>query len=145
MKMSTIAVAILVMFVGMAVSAGSKITWEQYKRDCGVAAQEANEARAKSNFITKYKGKSIIWSGVIVSIDNDGFDRMEAYSELYVRVKMSPSDSIIADLKLRFPKKYKDRLLKLNKGDTITFLGTISSMGGSILDHVIIVSKFKVK
>jgi hypothetical protein len=119
-----------------------KSSWIQYRNVCGNKAQMANEARAKENFNKKYKGKSIVWSGVIVSIDNDGWDRMEAYSELIVCVKMSPSDSVFIDLNLRFPKKFKSKLLKLNKGDNITFWGEIYSMGGTFLPHVILVNKF---
>lgn len=117
-------------------------SWNQYIGLCGNGSQELNMARAKDYFNKLYQNKSIEWSGTISSIDNDGFDSMEAYCNLVVRVKMSPSDSFIADLMLYIPKEFKAQLLELNKGDSITFSGKIFSMGGRISDHIIKVYSF---
>src|SRR5438105_1063561 len=37
----------------------SKITWNQYIKDCGPTAQNANEAHSAQIFNEKYKGKTI--------------------------------------------------------------------------------------
>lgn len=113
------------------------VTWEQYRSDCGTDAQEKNEARSKKIFLEKYKGKEVHWQGEVESIDNDGLDSMEAYSDYQVRIKMPNSDSILADILLRFPKANEGYVLSLNKGDIIEWKGIIIKMGGVILDHSI--------
>ena len=44
------------------------ITWEQYLADCGLKAQEVNEARSAQLFAEKYRGRLIRWSGTIVRV-----------------------------------------------------------------------------
>ncbi len=130
------------MVLGIQASA-QEISWAQYRASCGAKAQEENMARAKDTFNKYFSGRTVTWTGKVASIDNDGLDNMNAYSELIVRVKMSPSNSILADLTLRFPKKMKESILQLNKGDSISFTGKITTMGGSILDHEIVISSFR--
>jgi len=109
------------------------ITWEQYLADCGLKAQEVNEARSAQLFAEKYRGRLIRWSGTIVSTSEGFWGR---YSLL---VLMSPTESAFgtSDLSLEAPLGMKNTILSLNKGDRIVFDGKITSQGGHFINHKI--------
>ena len=86
------------------------ITWEQYLADCGLKAQEVNEARSAQLFAEKYRGRLIRWSGTVVSTSEGFWGR---YSLL---VLMSPTESAFgtSDLSLEAPLGMKNTILSLN-------------------------------
>lgn len=109
----------------------TSITWVAYMADCGVKAQEQNEARTERKFKQKYKGKRIRWRGRVVNIDTAFLS-----SGFTISVKMSPSDeSLVSDLSLSIPRTFESLVLALNKADLIEFVGTINSQGGPLSNH----------
>ncbi len=117
-----------------------RITWQQYRQDCGVKAQEVNQAKTEEVFRTKYEGKAISWEGTVVSVREGLFGG--PYS---VHVKMEPSESLGSDLTLSVPVRFKDTVLSLRKGSILRFEGSIVQQGGVFLDHMIDVSGLEKK
>jgi len=111
-------------------------TWAQYRADCGEDAQERNEAKTEEIFRQKYKGKTVCWSGTVVST-SEGF----LSSDYTVTVRMAPSDAMFSDIVLHVPQKMKTFVLSLNEGDAIAFEGTLRFQGGPLSSHTIDVAK----
>ena len=65
------------------------------------------------------------------------------WSETVMRVKMDPSDSMLADIKLKIPKSMKDKLMTFEKGQYVAFKGKIMYLGTTLSDHVVEVENFK--
>jgi endonuclease YncB( thermonuclease family) len=125
-----------------AAGATTEITWEKYVEDCGLKAQDVNEAKTEANFRDKYKGKPVRWSGQVVSVKEKPIG--EGY---FVGVRMTPSESILSsssDLTLSVLKKHKEKVLALKKDDMIEFAGKLSTQGGRVLNHDIEAEDFKV-
>lgn len=110
------------------------ISWEQFLADCGLDAQEANEAKTERSFREKYKGNAIEWEGVIDSVRENPLGE-----DFLVGVRMSPTQSKLggSDLTLSADKELEEQLLALKKGQKVRFCGTLRKQGGRILDHII--------
>lgn len=111
--------------------AASDIGWDQFLADCGLAAQEENEARTEEAFRRDYRDRIVEWTGRVDSVSEsltDGFT---------VGVAMDPTESILgsSDLWLSVPPRMRQDVLALNKGDKITFVARIQRQGGRILNH----------
>ena len=115
-----------------------KLTWKKYHAICGAK----NESREK-NF-EKIKGMSILWVGNIAEITKDiALGDNPRWLENVIRVKMDPSDSLVADCRLRIPKALKDKMMAVEKGQYIAFKGKINYLGTKLSDHVVEVENFK--
>jgi hypothetical protein len=123
-----------------ATAAAPPITWEQYYKDCGLAAQEANSARSEAIFHAKYEGKKIEWTGTVHSVDAGWFGGFD------VSILISPTDSSFSgfDIIGRAKNDQKSTILLLDKGSTITFAGVITRQGGSFTSHSITLTSIKV-
>jgi len=117
--------------------ADPSLTWLTYLADCGLKAQEANEARSAQAFETKFKGRLVQWSGTVDHTTEAWFGKYNVF------VRMDPTESAINgldvdagnDIILNVPSKLKSVVLGLNKGDGITFVGTLASQGGHFSNH----------
>jgi hypothetical protein len=135
---SLAAVAVLVAFALPLIAADSdsptRLTWDEYVTDCGLAAQKANQARTEKIFREKYKGKVIIWPGKVTSVSEklggNGFT---------IGVAMKPTESKLgsSDILLSAPDSFKNEAVSMNSGDAIRFVGKMTSQGGAILNHQI--------
>lgn len=112
----------------------SRITWEQFLGDCGLKAQEANQARTEKVFREKYLGKIIRWTGTVYSVQERNLS-----SGYTIHVLMQPTESVLGgpDLTLIAGERFKEQVLALNKGDVIRFSGNLIEQGGRILNHQI--------
>lgn len=109
----------------------TNIPWEQYVRDCGFEAQQANEARTVKAFREKYQGKVAEWSGTVQSITEI------AAESFALKVVMNPGDHERreADVCANAGREFEEKLLALNRGDKIRFAVKITSQGGYFLEH----------
>ncbi len=113
-------------------------TWEEYLKLCGNSIPERN-----LNF-EEVKGKIILWKGTFTKTDQDpAFKDHETWAPDVLRVKMEPSEGILADLRLRIPKAKAGKISSLTIGDSIVFKGKIMYLGDKITDHIIEVDDFK--
>ena len=112
----------------------SSITWEQFLADCGLEAQETNEAKTEKSFRVKYKGKTVSWEGVIDSVRENPLG-----DDFLVGIRMTPTQSILgrSDLTLSADKGLEETLLNMKKDQKVRFSGTLKTQGGRILDHTI--------
>ena len=82
--------------------------------------------------------------GKVAEITNDlALTGHRKWSEDVVKVKMDPSDSFLADIKLKIPKTMNDKLKTFKKGQYIAFKGKIKHLGTKLSDHVVEVENFK--
>ena len=94
--------------------------------------------------VAKVKGRSIMWKGTVAEILSDpALSDHRKWAPKVIRLKMDPSDGILADLRLRIPIKMQDKMLRYKKGDHIVFKGNIVYIGSRLADHVVQVDKFK--
>ena len=115
-----------------------KMTWKKYYALCG----GKNGSREK-NF-EKIKGRTIFWVGSVAEITKDiALAENRRWAENVIRVKMEPSDSLVADVRLRIPKEMSERMMAFEKGQFIGFKGKIMYLGTRLSDHVVEVEKFK--
>jgi hypothetical protein len=112
--------------------AASDITWPQFLSDCGREAQKANEARSEQVFDQKYAGRTVNWTGIV-----DSIRRKPIGSGYFVDVLMDPTQSNFGlyDLTLSAPDNMTEKVLSLNKGQKVEFMGRFSRQGGVILGH----------
>ncbi len=110
------------------------ITWEQFLADCGLEAQEANEAKTEKSFRVKYKGKTVSWEGVIDSVRENPLG-----DDFLVGIRMTPTQSIVgrSDLTLSADKRLEGKLLDMKKDQKVRFSGTLHTQGGRIMNHII--------
>ncbi len=114
--------------------APSVFQWEEFVRDCGLAAQKANQARTEQVFRDKYKDEVITWTGTVYFVAE-----AELGSGYFVDVSMNPTESRIdaSDITLFAAGSFRNAVVSLNKGDKIQFTGRLISQGGVILNHQI--------
>ena len=80
----------------------------------------------------KYYGKLVQWTGQVAEVDTTIFDK-----ELYVKFKHTER-SLISDVTVFFPKQEKASLLKLQKGDWVTYQGEIDNITvGVFINHTL--------
>jgi len=119
----------------------SQINWDDYLADCGLKAQEANEAKTEKLFREKYKGKPVSWTGVVDSV------REKPLSEGFaIGVQMKPTESVLgsADVSLFADKDLQDQVLNIKRGNTIKFSGKLEAQGGHLLNHTIALDNFEI-
>ena len=115
-----------------------KFTWKKYHHVCG-----KDNADRDANF-EKIKGKTIVWKGKVAEITEDvALGNHRTWAGDVIRVKMDPSDSIVADVRLRIPKQMVNDMNRFSKGDFIGFKGKIMYLGSRLGDHIVEVEKFK--
>jgi hypothetical protein len=112
----------------------SELSWTSYLADCGLKAQESNEARTEKLFRERYKGKVVHWSGIVDSVKEQEFSK-----GYYVGVRMTPTESALgaSDLTLSAVEQLQDKVLALEKGDNITFSGRLVAQGGRVVNHIV--------
>ncbi len=114
-----------------------KLTWKRYHKACG----KDNGDRI-DNF-NNFKDKTIVWHGKVAEIKyNSILQNHRIFSPKTIRIKMDPSDSLKADVKLKVPKEMEDKIDKVPKGAEILFKGKIKYLGNFTQDHVVEVEKF---
>ena len=117
--------------------AKKKMSWKKYHALCG-----AENGKREENF-EKIKGRTILWVGSIAEITKDiALGQNRRWAETVIRMKMKPSDSLVADVRLRIPKTMEDKMMALEKGQVIGFKGKIMYLGTRLSDHVVEVEKF---
>lgn len=116
-------------------------SWSEYLADCGLKAQEANEAKTEKTFREKYKGKTVQWSGFVDAIKESTFG--DGY---VVFIRMKPTDSALGlpDLSLSVRATLQDKMLELKKEQQVKFSGILERQGGRITGHDISVNKIEV-
>ncbi len=113
------------------------LSWKRYHKACG-----KDNGNRIDNF-EKIKNKSIVWHGTVVEIKyNSILQNHHIFSPKTIRIKMDPSDSLKADVKLKVPKAMGDKIDKVPKGAEILFKGKIKYLGNFTQDHVVEVEKF---
>ncbi len=113
-------------------------SWKKYHAACGAG----NDSR-EGNF-EKIKGKSIMWRGTVGEVLKDpALEGNRMFAEKVIRVKMEPSDGLVADVKLKLRKSDEEKVNSYEKGDNILFKGKIMYLGTRLSDHTIEVEKFK--
>ena len=118
--------------------AKKRLNWKKYHAVCGAK----NDSR-ESNF-DQVKGITIYWVGAIAEITKDpALSENRRWAENVIRVKMDPSDSLVADVRFRIPKDKKDKMESFEKGQYIAFMGKIMYLGTRLSDHVVEVQNFK--
>ena len=112
--------------------AATDITWNQFLADCGLTAQEDNEARTEAAFRRDYLENVVEWAGIVSSVSERDFT--EGFT---IGVTMDPTESVLggSDLWLSVPAGMRQDVLALNKGDAIAFVARIRRQGGVILNH----------
>lgn len=108
------------------------LTWADYRKKCGMAAQKENEATSEAVFRKEYAGRDVVWSGSVVAVSESVLGG--GYS---VTIRMQPSDSLVADVLLNVPKSLEGSILALKEGDTVKFTGRIKSQGGPFSYHTL--------
>lgn len=110
------------------------ILWTDFIADCGLKAQEVNEAKTEKVFRDKYEGKQVHWSGTIDSVREDPFG-----NGYLISVQMSPTESKLGgpDVTIAASNELHDRVLSLKSKDKISFRGRLKQQGGRILNHEI--------
>lgn len=111
----------------------TEITWEEYRSDCGVAAQEANEARTEEAFRRQYHRQVVEWSGRVESV-SEGFR-----GGYRIGIRMNPTDCVLpgSDLVLIGSARVQQQALNLRQGQNVRFVGRILSQGGTLTLHTI--------
>ena len=113
------------------------LTWARYHKICG-----ADNGDRIDNF-ENVRDKKIVWHGTVAEIKyNSVLEGHRIFSPKNIRVKMNPSDSLKADVKLKIPKEMEDKIKKVTKGAEILFKGKIKHLGNFSQDHVVEVTKF---
>ena len=116
----------------------NKLNWKKYYAICGAKNDEREE-----NF-EKIKGKTVLWVGTLAEITKDlALTDNPRWAENVIRIKMDPSDSLVADVKLRIPKAMTDKMMALEKGQYVAFKGKIMYLGTKLSDHLVEVENFK--
>ena len=108
------------------------ITWSQYVKDCGLDAQEKNEARTENTFQTSYKGRSVHWTGIVYSVRKQPIGK-----GFTVQIRMSPTESSLGtfDLTLSAGEDLQDEVSALNEGDKVEFEAVFKRQGGRVSSH----------
>ena len=115
-----------------------KLSWKKYHAICG----GKNDSR-EANF-EKAKGRTILWVGTVAEISKDvALGNNRYWAENVIRVKMDPSESLVADVRLRIPKAMAKKMMSFENGQHIAFKGKIMYMGTRLSDHVVEVENFK--
>ena len=131
-----------------------RLRWEAYWRDCGKDAQRTNQARTEEVFRQQWKGEVVRWSGVVTSVrkrtSGDGFiinvkmnpsdslvSKRTSGDGLTIKLEIKLSDSLVPDLGVMASGSFKEIVLGLNEGQTITFVGKISVQGGTFTNHIL--------
>jgi len=115
-----------------------KLSWKKYHTICGGKSENREE-----NF-EKVKGTTILWVGIVAGITNDvALANNRQWHENVIRVKMDPSESLVADVRLRIPKEMVKKMESFEDGQHIAFKGKIMYMGTKLSDHVVEVKNFK--
>ena len=112
-------------------SAASEITWTQFLSDCGMKAQEANEARSEKAFEDKYAGNTVFWTGTV-----DSTKRKPIGSGYFVNIRMDPTESAFGlyDLMLG-PRQPDGQCLIAEQGPEGQFMARVLVEGGAIMGH----------
>ncbi len=116
----------------------SGLSWAKYHRQCG-----SGNLEREANF-ERFKGKSITWHGKVAEIEPESaFKNGHAlWASDIIRVKMSPSDALRADVRLRIPKVHSGKIANVKPGIEILFKGKIMYLGTKMTDHIVEVEKF---
>ena len=115
-----------------------KLTWKKYYAACS----GKNDSR-EENF-EKIKGTTVLWVGTVAEITKDvALGASRQWDENVIRVKMDPSESLVADVRLRIPKELANKMNVFENGQHIAFKGKIMYMGTKLSDHVVEVQNFK--
>ena len=115
-----------------------KLSWKKYHAVCGMK----NKSREK-NF-DKVKGTNIFWIGKVAEITKDlALTDHRKWMEKVIRLKMEPSESLVADIRLRIPKALTTKMEKVEKGQYLGVKGKIMHLGTRLGDHVVEVENFK--
>jgi hypothetical protein len=112
-----------------------RLSFATYSKYCG--PQNLNNT---GNY-KKFKGVKIVWSGTVYSVVKD--DSSPSYANKVIKVKMKGSSSLLSDVTLRMPNDSLNSISKLAKGDIVKFEGTISYIGSKLMDHIVVVSRYK--
>ena len=119
-------------------NAKKKLSWKKYHTICG----KKNSKRGV-NF-EKVKGQNIVWHGTVIEVIEDvSLSQNRRWSPEVIRLKMDPSDSLVADVRLRIPLQEESKMKKLKAGEILGFKGKVMYLGTRISDHIIEVDKFK--
>lgn len=89
------------------------------------------ERMVESNYI----GKLVQWTGKVADVDTTIF-----VNELYVKFKHTER-SFISDVTVYFQDSERRNLLKLQKGDWVTYQGRIKVIAGLIVNHELVDGK----
>jgi hypothetical protein len=112
----------------------SPVSWADFIANCGRKASEQNDARSAKIFRETYQGRVVVWSGVVAMVK----ERLVG-GGYQIGITMSPTESLLgsSDVTLFALAEQRDTALALNKGDKVSFVGTITRQGGMILDHTL--------
>jgi hypothetical protein len=111
----------------------SDIKWEEIDNIYNLKS-DFTELQKKEHW-KNYKGKKVRWSGVVTSVG-------ETFGTLQLQVKLSPS-TLTSDVLVRLKDSSRSEAIKLKKGDTVTFEGTLDDWGSLMpvtLDHGVIIN-----
>ena len=96
--------------------------WENFK-----PKSKLNDLKKKKMWAEKYKGKKVIWTGTVVSLD-------KTFGQLILQVKILPS-SLTADVLVYFDKKWENKLIDIDEGSAVKFSGILEDYN-SVLGHL---------
>lgn len=115
----------------------SKLTWDEYRQNCGFTAFTSNPRKSYRLFEMNYFGRMVGWDGYVVRVNLNDDDPMSmAYHSTNIMVKMTTSDiedghgaDIGVTLSESNLEKYSEVIETLKIGDHIKFNATLLSMG----------------
>ncbi len=117
-------------------------TWETYLKYC-----DAGNEHAVKNYKLIHE-HTVTWQGqatFVETTERSGYGGNWLNEEL--RVKMEPSRSTVADIRLYLEKTCEKDLktikVHLTDGDIVQFTGTLRSLGAGMSDHIIICKSLK--
>ncbi len=118
------------------------ISWETYLKYCN----EGNTHAVKNYKLLR--DHTVTWQGqatFVETTERSGYGGNWLNQEL--RLKMEPSHSTIADIRLYLEPTCEKDLKTINvhitDGDIVQFTGTLRSLGGGMSDHIIICNSLK--
>jgi len=114
-------------------------SWEDYIQACGASVLAYNEVKAYNNFETNFKGKTVLWQGLLYNTtEYESMLRKE--KALYILVKMIPSETyqegdLILSLDSKDWLKNAGQLASMQRGTKFWFNATLVSMGTQFKFH----------
>ena len=113
----------------------SSLSWDEYRRNCGILAFLSNPREAWMKFGKEYQFLNVEWSGYIIKLTvNANSHEGAAEHSCIIFMKMVPDDfensiSLVVSFDLELYEVNKNALSKTKIGDKIKFNATLIGMG----------------